>query len=83
MKTQLSVRAQAELIVFCAQTVEISVEVEEEEEEDDMSELLKNRPTILKEVTKNLHFDQCFGKNFRFRKVSSLHWVATGGYFFL
>ena len=33
------------------------MEVEEEEEEDDMSELLKNRPTILKEVTQNLHFD--------------------------
>ena len=33
------------------------MEGEEEEEEDDMSELLKNRPTILKEVTQNLHFD--------------------------
>jgi hypothetical protein len=33
--------------------VEISVkpEVAKDEEDDDMSELLKNRPTILKEVT--------------------------------
>ena len=38
------------------------MEGEEEEEEDDMSELLKNRPTILKEVTQNLHFD-CVSTN--------------------